>query len=231
MKRLFDILISIQIIVIIFPIIIISSILIFFEDFKYPFYHAVRVGKNFKSFHMLKLRTMKTDAYKSGVESTSNNDSRITWIGHYIRKFKIDELSQLYNVLKGNMSLVGPRPNTIRGVEQYTNDEKKLLSVNPGITDFSSIIFSDEGEILKNESDPDKAYDILIRPWKSKLGITYINNQSNLIDFKLIIYTFIALFSKKIVINLIIKDLKKFNAGEDLIRVCQRDQPLHKLIR
>ena len=120
---------------------------------------------------MIKLRSMIVNAEKSKVDSTSSNDPRITKIGKIIRKLKLDELSQLFNVFIGEMSLVGPRPNVKRETDLYTKVEKNLLSVKPGITDFASIIFSDESEILKNVDDPDISYNQLIRPWKSRLGL------------------------------------------------------------
>ena len=120
--------------------------------------------KNFRNFKLLKIRSMISNADKSGVSSTSSNDSRITSIGKIIRKFKMDEILQLINVIRGEMSLVGPRPQILSEVKMYSDFEKNLLSIKPGITDFSSIIFSDEGDILKNSSDPNKDYNKLIRP-------------------------------------------------------------------
>ena len=111
---------------------------------------------------------MIINADSSGVDSTSATDSRITSIGHVIRRFKLDELTQLWNVFLGDMSLVGPRPNVRKETDLYTIPEKLLLTVRPGITDISSIIFSDEGDILANKKDPDLAYNQLIRPWKSR---------------------------------------------------------------
>ena len=145
--------------------------LVYRQDKESPFYMAPRVGRNNTIFKMAKLRSMVSNADKSGVDSTSANDSRITPIGHKIRKYKLDELTQLWNVFIGDMSLVGPRPNVQRDVDLYTKDEKNLLNVRPGITDFSSIVFSDEGDILKDKKDPDLSYNQLIRPWKSRLGL------------------------------------------------------------
>ena len=123
------------------------------ETRAFPFYIADRVGKDHNLFSMVKLRSMVINADSSGVDSTSSEDLRITPVGAFIRRYKLDELTQLWNVLCGSMSLVGPRPNVLRETELYSEEEKKLLEVRPGITDFSSIIFSDEGEILANESD------------------------------------------------------------------------------
>ena len=168
------------------PILIPVIILIWIQDFKNPFYIAPRVGLNGKLFKMIKLRSMIINADSSGVDSTSNNDTRITIVGKFIRKFKLDELSQIYNVLIGDMSFVGPRPNVKNETDLYTNEEKVLITVKPGITDFSSIVFSDEGEILSNSVDPNIDYNQLIRPGKSMLGIFYVNNNNLILDIKLI---------------------------------------------
>ena len=176
MKRIVDLILSFFALLFISPILIIFVILIFLEDQQNPFYIAKRVGKGGVNFKMIKLRSMVVNADKSGVDSTSANDSRITKIGKKVRKYKLDELTQLWNVFLGDMSLVGPRPNVQRDVDLYTDIEKKLLTVKPGITDFSSIVFSDEGDILKEKDDPDLAYNQLIRPWKSRLGLIYIKN-------------------------------------------------------
>ena len=177
-KRLVDILASFFGLLITSPILLPVMFLVWKEDKRSPFYIASRSGRNGTTFKMVKLRSMVVDADKSGVDSTSGNDMRITPIGHKIRRYKLDELIQLWNVLIGDMSLVGPRPNVKNETDLYTDVEKRLLLVRPGITDFSSIVFSDEGEILEGKKDPDLSYNQLIRPWKSRLGLAYIENQS-----------------------------------------------------
>ena len=200
--------------------------LVWVNDFGNPFYIAMRVGKDEKKFKMFKLRSMIVNADKTGVDSTSNNDMRITRIGKFIRKFKMDELSQLINVLLGDMSLVGPRPNVQRETDLYTKSEKKLLLVRPGITDLSSIVFSDEGEILSNSKDPDIDYNQLIRPGKGYLGIFYIENQSFVLDLKLIFITLISIFNRNLALKNISKLLKKYNASESLIKIAERKERL-----
>ena len=200
--------------------------LVWINDFGNPFYTAMRVGKDEKIFKMFKLRSMIVNADKTGVDSTSNNDMRITRIGKFIRKFKMDELSQLINVLLGDMSLVGPRPNVHRETDLYTKSEKKLLLVRPGITDISSIVFSDEGEILSNSKDPDIDYNQLIRPGKGYLGIFYIENQSFLLDIKLIFITLITIFNRNLALKNVSKVLKKYNASESLIKIAERKEKL-----
>ena len=225
-KRLLDILISLVGLTIISPIFLLFILLIFLYDFKSPFYVAPRVGKNAKLFKMIKLRSMKINADKSGVASTANDDDRITPIGKLIRKLKFDEISQLINVFFGSMSLVGPRPQVEKDVKLYTEKEKTLLIVRPGITDFSSIVFSDEGNILKGSNDPDRDYNNLIRPWKSRLGLFYIKHQNILIDIMLIFFTIISFFNKKWVLIKISNYLRKKNASEDIIKLVLRENPL-----
>lgn len=226
MKRIVDFTFSLIGIIVFSPIIIILSILIWFQDFHNPFYIANRVGKNFKLFKMIKFRSMIVNADSTGVDSTSSNDKRITKLGSFVRKFKLDELPQLFNVLIGQMSLVGPRPNVKRETDLYTSEEKLILSIRPGITDFSSIVFSDEGEILKDSKDPDLDYNQLIRPWKSRLAIFYVQNSNFIIDLKIIYLTIYSLINKKWVLNKIAENLKSKNANFELIQVAKREKKL-----
>lgn len=226
MKRIFDICASLLGLILFSPLMFILMILIWLQDYKSPFYIASRVAKGGGLFSMVKLRSMVMGADKSGVDSTSSNDMRITKLGHLIRRTKLDEIPQLWNVLKGDMSLVGPRPQVERDVAIYTTKERDLLNVRPGITDFSSIIFSDEGDILKDSTDPDLDYNRLIRPWKSRLGLLYIQNQSLLLDFNLIRLTILAITNKQRALVSINNILNKFKVDEQIIDVCLRDKPL-----
>ncbi len=227
-KMLIDKFISIIILIFSFPIILICLLLIFLKDFSNPVYISPRVGKNFKNFNLFKIRSMIKNADKSGITSTSSNDKRITSVGKFIRKFKIDEILQLVNVIIGDMSLVGPRPQIPSEVSLYSNFEKDLLLVKPGITDFSSIIFSDEGEILKDSLDPNKDYNMFIRPWKSELGIFYIKNNNNFIDFQLLFLTFLSIFNKKLTLKILSKLLKKLQASDELVYLAKRECNLKK---
>jgi len=222
MKRIIDFTFSLIGLIICSPILIPVIIIVWMQDWHSPFYVAPRTGKGEKQFRMVKLRSMIVNAHKSGVDSTSSTDTRITGVGRFIRRYKLDELSQLWNVLIGDMSLVGPRPNVKRETDLYTIEEKKLLTLKPGITDFSSIVFSDEGDILKDKADPDIAYNQLIRPWKSKLGIFYIDNRSSLVDLKLIYLTVIAILSRDRALLKTSKLLKILNANDELVRVSLR---------
>ena len=226
MKRLFDILASLIGLFTFSPIILVFIFLVWRQDKHSPFYVAPRVGKDGVLFNMVKLRSMIINADKSGVDSTSNSDNRITKIGQLIRKFKLDELTQLWNVFLGDMSLVGPRPNIKRETDLYTKEEKKLLSVKPGITDISSIVFSDEGEILSGKEDPDITYHQLIRPGKGYLGLFYIEKQSFLLDVKLIALTALAIFSKEKALDLLRNILKGLGATDEIIEIAGRKKDL-----
>jgi lipopolysaccharide/colanic/teichoic acid biosynthesis glycosyltransferase len=226
MKRVIDFFLSLTGLVLLSPILLPVILLVWIQDWHSPFYIAPRVGLRGKIFKMVKLRSMIINADKNGVDSTSSNDKRITSVGRFIRKYKLDEFSQLWNVLLGDMSLVGPRPNVKRETDLYTLEEKKLLSVKPGITDISSIVFSDEGEILKNYADPDIAYNQLIRPWKSRLGIFYIENSTFWIDIKLIYLTVLSIISKQKALNNLSILLRAMNADNSLIEISLRTNPL-----
>ena len=222
MKRIFDILISFFGLLVSLIIILPVLFLIWVHDKKSPFYIAPRVGRNEKIFKMVKLRSMAVGSDKSGVDSTSLDDNRITPIGRFVRRYKLDELTQLWNVLKGDMSLVGPRPNVKSETDLYTHFEKKILKVKPGITDFSSIVFSDEGEILKGKKDPDLEYNQLIRPWKSRLAIIYVENRTITLDILIIFYTFVALLSKKRANSWVSEKVKALGANSLTVRVALR---------
>lgn len=196
--------------------------LIYRQDKHSPFYVAPRVGRGEKLFQMLKLRSMIVNADKSGVDSTSANDRRITPLGHFIRRYKLDEIPQLFNVLKGEMSLVGPRPNVKRETDIYTSVEKGLLTVRPGITDIASIVFSDENEILKDSVDPDIDYNQRIRPWKNRLGLLYVKNASVGLDLQLIVLTIVAVVNRETALKQVQKILERLNADKDLRIVALR---------
>ena len=227
MKRLFDVFLSIIGILLSFPVVIFFITLVFLEDRSNPLYIAKRIGIKGREFNLIKIRTMIIGAELTKVDSTVENDIRITKIGSYIRKYKIDELTQFFNILVGQMSFVGPRPNVKRDTDLYTNLELSLLSVKPGLTDFSSIIFSDESKILANSINPDISYNQLIRPWKSKLGLFYIKKANLFLDLQLIFATFISIISRKKSLEIVSQLLKKHNASTDLVELSLRKKPLY----
>jgi len=226
MKRAFDVLASLFGLIVFSPILFIFMFLIWKQDYHSPFYIAKRVGLNGREFDMVKLRSMVKNADKSGVDSTSTNDMRITKVGHLIRRFKLDELMQLWNVFLGDMSLVGPRPNVKRETDLYTDVEKELLSVKPGITDISSIVFSDEGDLLAGRDDPDISYHQLIRPGKSKLGLFYISHRGFIFDIYLVILTVLAIISKPKALKLLASKIQDLNASDELISIVSRTKEL-----
>ena len=226
MKRLFDILASAAGLLVLSPVLVIVLFLVWRQDGHSPFYLGQRAARGGGSFKMVKIRSMTVGADKTGVESTGAADSRITPLGHFIRRGKLDETTQLWNVHKGEMSLVGPRPNTLREVEKYTPAERRLLSVRPGITDIASIVFSDEGDIIKDAADPDDAYDKLIRPWKSRLGILYAENSNVILDIRLIWLTILAILDKPKALAGVQAILQGLQADPKVIEVSRRQAPL-----
>ena len=226
-KRLFDIGFSILVLAASSPVMLTALFLVWRQDKHSPLYKAVRVARNNGDFVMIKIRSMKVNADKTGVTSTSATDSRITKVGHFIRRFKLDELSQFWNVLKGDMSVVGPRPNTrLHGVDDYTPEEMRLLSVRPGITDLSSIVFSDEGAILTGAEDADALYNQIIRPWKSRLGLLYVDKRSLRLDLRIIWLTAVAITSKERALAGVARILDELGADLELKRICRRLEPL-----
>lgn len=226
LKRAFDTIASAVGLLLASPVLLPVMFLVWWQDRHSPFYIAPRVGRNDQPFKMIKLRSMVINADKSGVDSTAANDNRITAVGQFIRRYKLDELTQLWNVFKGDMSLVGPRPNVKRETDLYTPVERKLLDVKPGITDISSIVFSDEGDILKDQADPDIAYNQLIRPGKSMLGLLYIDNQSLWLDVKLCFLTVIAVLSREKALAGVQKILRDINAPNDVLQLAKRQHAL-----
>ena len=197
MKRLFDILFSVGGLLLLSPFFIFIAIIIIFESKGGIFYKQERIGLNEKPFYLLKFRSMYMDSDQKGLLTVGMNDSRITKIGFFIRKYKIDELSQLINVLIGDMSLVGPRPEVRKYVENYSEIEKKVFKVKPGITDIASIFYFDENELLSQAEFPEKYYKDIVLPQKLRLGILYVENHSFFLDLKLILITIVAIFDKK----------------------------------
>lgn len=225
-KRLLDILVSAFGLIAASPVLLPVMFLVWWEDRHSPFYIAPRVGRNGIAFRMFKMRSMVIGADRKGASSTSNDDRRITPVGHFIRRYKIDELTQLWNVFKGDMSLVGPRPQVQSGVDLYTSLERELLNVRPGITDFASIVFSDEGAILAGHPDPDVGYDQLIRPGKSLLGLFYVEHRSLSVDLQLVWLTLITIVSRRRALQGVQGLLERLNAPANLRRIAARQDPL-----
>ena len=197
MKRFFDIMSALTGLVLFSPMFILLSVLIKFNSHGPIFYKGLRVGKGGKLFRMYKYRTMVANAESIGGPSTSDADCRLTSVGLFLRKFKLDELPQLINVLKGEMSLVGPRPEVKQYTDMYNDDEKAILSVRPGITDWASLANPDEGAVLAKYDDPDKAYEEVIRPEKIRLQLKYVRERSFLKDLQIIFSTLKAVVLRR----------------------------------
>jgi lipopolysaccharide/colanic/teichoic acid biosynthesis glycosyltransferase len=227
MKRLLDLTAATVGLIVLSPLLIVLSILIWAQDYHSPFYIANRMGRGERPFRMVKFRSMVIRADATGVDSTAGDDPRITSLGKFIRRFKLDEIPQLWNVLKGEMSLVGPRPNVERETVLYTRDEKRLLSVRPGITDLASIVFADEGDILEGSADPDLKYNQVIRPWKSRLGLLYVDAPPNVArDLKIIVLTVRGALDRDAALEGVYMIAAKLGADQQLLEVTTRANPL-----
>jgi lipopolysaccharide/colanic/teichoic acid biosynthesis glycosyltransferase len=197
MTRLLDILFSFIGLIILFPFFIIIGILIVIDSYGPVFFLQKRVGRGGKEFRLIKFRSMKVGSEEKGFITLGSKDSRITRMGSLLRKFKIDELPQLFNVLIGQMSLVGPRPEVMKYVKLYNDEQRKVLTVRPGITDFSSIMFADENRMRSNIKDPEKHYIEEVLPRKLYLSLIYVNTPGLGNYFIIIIRTFLRIFIKK----------------------------------
>lgn len=226
MKRLFDVLAAAAGLLLLSPLLLLVAAAIWLEDRGSPFYRAPRMARGGGRFQMLKFRSMVVGADRAGINSTAATDRRITRVGRYVRAFKLDEFAQLWNVLKGDMSLVGPRPQVEQDALLYTPDEQLMLTVRPGITDLASIVFADEGEILRGSSDPDLLYDQIIRPWKSRLALLYIARRTFFLDLRVIGLTGLSFLSRRRALDSIRVLLLRWHADPLLLRMASRQEPL-----
>lgn len=226
LKRSLDVVVALAGLLVLSPLLATVIVAIWLYDRGSPFYIAPRMARGGGVFRMVKFRSMVVNADKIGGTSTANTDRRVTPIGQFVRSYKIDELIQLWNVLIGDMSLVGPRPQALPDASLYTWQERRLFSVRPGITDPASIVFSDEGEILKGSEDPDLLYNQIIRPWKGRLALAYLDRRSFGIDLCLIVLTVIALISKPVALRALGVLLENWRLDPLLIRMAARQEPL-----
>jgi len=192
LKRLMDIAISGGALLVIWPVLLLIAVAIKIDDPGPVFYRQVRVGRNGKEFRIYKFRTMVVDADKKGLQITVGRDNRITRMGAFLRKTKLDELAQLINVFTGEMSFVGPRPEVPRYVNLYTPYQRQVLLVRPGITDYASIAYRNENDLLEGAEDPEKMYIETIMPDKIELNMKYLREISPIADIRLILSTIIA---------------------------------------
>lgn len=195
MKRILDILCSFCVLLLLLPVWLVVALLIVLESRGGVFYVQKRVGKDNRDFNLYKFRTMRPDSDSKGLLTVGARDSRITRVGYFLRKYKIDEFPQLLNILKGDMSIVGPRPEVRKYVDLYTPEQMRVLTVRPGLTDYASIRYVNENEVLAASDDPERTYIEEVMPAKLALNLQYIENQSLKEDFKLIFKTFTAILS------------------------------------
>lgn len=196
MKRTFDIIASGLGLVCLSPLFALLAIWIKLDSKGPVFYKQTRVGRNNKDFRLFKFRSMRPDSDKFGLITVGGHDPRVTRSGYFIRKYKLDEFPQLINVFKGDMSLVGPRPEVRKYVDMYTPEQMKVLSVRPGITSLASIRYRNENEILAEAEDPDRCYIEQVMPDKLKIDLEYVDNAGFLNDIKLIFATFKEIITK-----------------------------------
>ncbi len=189
MKRLMDIFFSLIGLIVLFPLFLVIGLIITLDSKGGVFYKQTRVGKDGKDFKLFKFRSMAVGSDKKGLLTVGGSDSRITKPGYFIRKYKIDELPQLINVFIGDMSLVGPRPEVRKYVDLYNEEQQKVLSVQPGITDYASIAYINENEVLGKSDNPEKTYIEEVMPSKLKLNLKYIEEKSVITDIKIIFKT------------------------------------------
>lgn len=197
LKRTLDVALATVGLVLLSPVWLLTMIRIKREDPGPSIYKGTRVGRNGRPFKMWKFRTMVQDAERIGGPSTASDDPRLLRCAETIRKYKIDELPNLVNVLKGDMSIVGPRPEVKFYTDMYSPEERRILSVRPGMTDWASIRFRNEGEILKGAVDPEQAYMEKIRPEKIRLGLEYVRSRSLTTDLRIIFETVGAVFQNR----------------------------------
>jgi lipopolysaccharide/colanic/teichoic acid biosynthesis glycosyltransferase len=188
LKRIFDLILSIFGLIVFSPVLMIAALFIVVDSRGPIFYRGLRTGYKGRAFKIFKLRTMFNNSDIEGRYSTAQNDPRVTRIGGILRRFKIDELPQLINVLIGEMSIVGPRPEVLAYTSLYTEEEKEIFSVKPGITDYSSTEFVQLGTLLGNQ-EPDRKYEQIIMPVKNKLRIRYVRESNLIVDIKIIVKT------------------------------------------
>jgi lipopolysaccharide/colanic/teichoic acid biosynthesis glycosyltransferase len=189
LKRLFDILASSLGLLLLGPLFLCLAIAVKIDSSGPVFYRQIRIGRNQRSFSLFKFRSMAIGSDAKGLLTVGGRDSRITRVGYFIRKYKLDELPQLINVFKGDMSLVGPRPEVPRYVAMYSADQLRVLSVRPGITDYASLKYFSENEMLAASANPEKTYIEEIMPAKLKINLDYVDNRSMFTDIKIILLT------------------------------------------
>jgi len=190
LKRIIDVTFSLAALIVLMPVIVIISIAILFQDGQPIFFYQERVGKDWKKFKIIKFRTMIKDAHNSGPNISTNNDKRITRVGRFLRKYKLDEIPQLINILFGDMSIVGPRPEIPKYVNDFSEEYTEILKIKPGLSDYAALEYSNEAALIESAFNAEEFYKSQILPEKIKLYKRYIKEISFLTDIKIILMTF-----------------------------------------
>jgi lipopolysaccharide/colanic/teichoic acid biosynthesis glycosyltransferase len=211
-KRLFDFLSASLGLIATSPLLVFLALCVKFTSRGPILYRGLRVGRNGKTFYLLKFRTMVPQAEQLGGSATSNDDVRLTSFGRVIRRYKLDELPQLWNVVRGEMSIVGPRPEVEKFVQKYSTEERRLLALRPGLTDWATIWNSDEGTALAGYKDPEGIYEQLIRPVKTELQLRYLEDHRWAIDSRILFQTAVKLFNK----DWVPKELSDYGSSLDI---------------
>lgn len=193
MKRIFDMFSSFVVLVILAPFFLVIAILIKLDSPGKVFFKQIRVGKDEKHFSLIKFRTMRPDSDRLSQITVGDRDPRVTHVGYFLRKYKLDEIPQLFNIIGGDMSVVGPRPEVPKYVELYSSEQRTVLTIRPGLTDYASLHYVNESEILAKASDPEKAYINKIMPHKLELNQKYIREKSFVTDLKIILQTLLRI--------------------------------------
>ena len=222
LKRALDVFVALILLILSSPFILIACFSVWLQDGKSPIFVQDRVGKNAQTFRLIKVRSMVVHQSSNSADTTSRDDPRITPLGKLLRRSKIDELPQLINVLKGDMSLVGPRPQIIAEFALYTEAERELVLAKPGITDLASIVFLDLEEIAANYHDPNAAYFELVRPWKARLGVYYVRHHDFGLDIAILFLTAVAFINREQAWLLLGRILEKRKAEPQLVDIASR---------
>ncbi len=224
--RLVDIVGAIVGLILTAPLMIIAVLLIWLEDRQNPFYVANRISAGGKPFKFIKLRSISRRRGVKPDEIITSDDPRVSRLGHFIRASKLDELPQFIHVLRGEMSLVGPRANVQEIVDSFTEEERQIISVKPGITDLASIVFLNLGKVLEGSPDPKGDYNRLVRPWKSRLALLYVKNQSLGLSLRIIWLTILAFISHKKALEGVARIAQKYKANSKLERIIRQEVDL-----
>lgn len=226
MKRTFDVALSLIALPFVLLLVLPLAFLVYWQDGRWPFYRGERIGRHGRPYGLFKLRSMVVGADGAGIDAIAADDPRITPLGRWMRRTKLDELPQLLNVLRGEMTLVGHRPSCQREYEMYTDEELRIFSQPPGLTGIATIVFSDAQELLRRTTDSDLSYHQLLRPWKSRLSLLYLQHQTLWLDLQIVFLTALVLLYRPLALRGVTRILYQIGAEADLVEIARRQSPL-----